>query len=168
MCCVVQLRYTSIIQLNYTATARFELEIWNLWFGWWLHQKLVSRMDSPSTIALYFYMKLTYRKKATMWCRSRRYWWYRRCSILLTIFKNKNASDFMCTTPPDFVIPRGLSTLYRYSLTTRGTRQTDKPYHEEPLNRDCYNHMGSCTLYRPWSTIAAGICSSSFVRNNII
>ena len=62
---------------------------------------------------------------------------------------------------PCFVIPRGLSTLYRCSLTTVAQ---DKPYHEKPLIRDCFNHKGSCTLFRPYLTIAAGISSSSFVR----
>ena len=60
-----------------------------------------------------------------------------------------------------FVIPRGLSTLYRCSLTTVAQ---DKPYHEKPFIRDCFNHKGSCTLFRPYLTIAAGISSSSFVR----
>ena len=40
----------------------------------------------------------------------------------------------------------------------------DKPYHEKPLIRDCCNHKGSCTLFRPYLTIAARISSSSFVR----
>ena len=61
---------------------------------------------------------------------------------------------------PCFVIPRGLSILYRCSLTTVAQ---DKPYHEKPLNRDCFNHKGSCTLFIPYLTIAAGISSSSFV-----
>ena len=63
--------------------------------------------------------------------------------------------------PPCFVIPLGLSTLYRCSLTTVAQ---DKPYHEKPLIRDCFNQKGSCTLFRPYLTIAAGISSSSFVR----
>ena len=54
-----------------------------------------------------------------------------------------------------------LSTLYRCSLTTMAQ---DKPYHEKSLIRDCFNHKGSCTLFRPYLTIAAGISSSSFVR----
>ena len=62
---------------------------------------------------------------------------------------------------PCFVIPGGLSTLYRYSLTTVAQ---DKPHHEKPLIRDCFNHKGSCTLFKPYLTIAAGISSSSFVR----
>ena len=62
---------------------------------------------------------------------------------------------------PCSVIPRGLSTLYRCSLTTVAQ---DKPNHEKPLIRDCFNHKGSCTLFRPYLTIAAGISSSSFVR----
>ena len=62
---------------------------------------------------------------------------------------------------PWLVIPRGLSTLYRSSLTTMAQ---DKPYQEKPLNRDYYNHNGSCTMFRPYLTIAAGISSSSFVR----
>ena len=61
---------------------------------------------------------------------------------------------------PRLVIPRGLSTLTRCSLTTMAQ---DKPYHEKPLIRDCCNHKGSCTLFRPYLTIAARI-SSSFVR----
>ena len=40
----------------------------------------------------------------------------------------------------------------------------DKPYHEKPLIRDCFNLKGSCTLFRPYVTIAAGISPSSFVR----
>ena len=60
-----------------------------------------------------------------------------------------------------FVIPHSLSTLYRCSLTTVAQ---DKPYHEKPLIRDCYNHKGSCTLIRPYLIIAVGIRSSSFVR----
>ena len=32
------------------------------------------------------------------------------------------------------------------------------------LGRDCFNHKGSCTLFRSYSTIAAGISSSIFVR----
>ena len=63
--------------------------------------------------------------------------------------------------PPAFVIPRGLSTLYRCLLTTVAQ---DKPYHEKPLIRDCFNHKGSCTQYIPYLTIADGISSSSFVR----
>ena len=50
---------------------------------------------------------------------------------------------------PYFVIPRGLSTLYRCSLTTVAQ---DKPYHEKPFIRDCFNHKGSCTLFRPYLT----------------
>ena len=73
--------------------------------------------------------------------------------------KKKTAGDFKCIMPPCFVIPRGLSTLYRCSLTTVAQ---DKPYHEKPLIRDCFK--GRCTLFRPYSTIAAGISSSSFVR----
>ena len=64
--------------------------------------------------------------------------------------------------PSDFVIPRGFSTLYRCSLTTLAQ---DKPYHEIPLIRDCCNHNGSCTLFKPYLIMAAGISSSSrFVR----
>ena len=40
----------------------------------------------------------------------------------------------------------------------------DKLYHEKLLIRDCCNHKGSCTLFRPYLTIAAGISSSSFER----
>ena len=78
--------------------------------------------------------------------------------------KKKSAGDFKCTMPPApcFVIPRGLSTLYRYSLTT--TVAQDKPHHEKPLTWDCYNHKGSCTVFRPYLTTAAGISPSSFVR----
>ena len=74
--------------------------------------------------------------------------------------EKENAGDFKCTTP-DFVIPHGLNTLYRYSLTTMAQ---DKPYHEKPLLRDCCNHKGSCTLFRSYLTIAARISSSSFVQ----
>ena len=63
--------------------------------------------------------------------------------------------------PPAFVIPRGLSTLYRCLLITEAQ---DKPYHEKPLHRDCCNHKGSCTLFRPYLTIATGINFSSFVQ----
>ena len=38
---------------------------------------------------------------------------------------------------PCYVIPHSLSTLYRCSLTTVAQ---DKPYHEKPLIRDCFNH----------------------------
>ena len=67
-----------------------------------------------------------------------------------------------CTTHPDFVIPRDLSTLYKCSLTTMAQ---DKLYHEKPLIRIYCNQRGaSCTLFRPYSTIPAWISSSSFVR----
>ena len=75
--------------------------------------------------------------------------------------KKKKTHDFKCTVPPDFVIPHGLSTLYRCLLTTMAQ---NKPYHEKQLNRDCCNHKGSCTLFRPYSTIAARISSSSFIQ----
>ena len=75
--------------------------------------------------------------------------------------KKKHTGDFKCTMPPDFTIPRGLSTLYRCSLTTLAQ---DKSYHEIPLIRDCCNHKGSCTLFRSYLIIAAGISSSGFVR----
>ena len=65
------------------------------------------------------------------------------------------------TFPPCFVIPRGLSTLYRCSLTTVAQ---DKPNHEKSLIRDCFNHKGSCTLFRPYLNVESGISSSSFVR----
>ena len=58
----------------------------------------------------------------------------------------KNAGDFKYTMPPDFVIPCSLKTFYRCSLTTL---VQEKPYHEKPLIRDCCNHKGSCTLFRP-------------------
>ena len=54
-----------------------------------------------------------------------------------------------------------LSTLHTCSLTTLAH---DKPYHKKPLIRDCCNHKRSCTVFRPYQTIAAGISSSSFVR----
>ena len=82
------------------------------------------------------------------------------CGCWLKKKKKKKASDFKCTMPPDFGIPCGLSTLYRCSLTTV---TQDKLYYEKPLLRDCCNHKGSCTLVRPYLTIAAGISSSSFV-----
>ena len=54
---------------------------------------------------------------------------------------------------PCFVILRGLSTLYRCSLTTVAQARTfkfpwaqDKQHHEKPLIRDCCNHKGRCTL----------------------
>ena len=76
--------------------------------------------------------------------------------------KEKNiAADFKCTMPPDFRIPCGLSSLYKYSLTSVAQ---DKPYHKKPLIRDCCNHKGSCTLFRPYLTITAWISSSSFVQ----
>ena len=77
----------------------------------------------------------------------------------LTTYKKKVI--FKCTICPCIVIPRGLGTLYRCSQTTVAQ---DKPYHEKPLIRDCFNHKGSCTLFRPYLTIAAVISSSSFVR----
>ena len=52
---------------------------------------------------------------------------------------------------PCFVIPRSLSTLYRCSLTTVAQ---DKPYHEKPLIRDCFNRKGSCTLFTPYLDVA--------------
>ena len=87
----------------------------------------------------------------------------RRHLVLVTALKKRkeNAGDFKYTISPDFVIPHGLSTLYRCSLTTL---TQDKLYHVIPLIRDCCNHKGSCTLFRPYLTIAAGISSSSFVR----
>ena len=39
----------------------------------------------------------------------------------------------------------------------------DKPHHKKPLIRDCCNHKGSFTLFKPYLTIAAGISSSSFI-----
>ena len=57
--------------------------------------------------------------------------------------KKKKTQVIRSALCPDFVIPRGLSTLYRCSLTTLAQ---DKPYHEIPLIRDCCNHKGSCTL----------------------
>ena len=51
-------------------------------------------------------------------------------------------------------------TLNTCSLTTLAH---DKSYHEKPLIRDCCNHEGSCTLFRSYLTVAAGISSSSFV-----
>ena len=72
----------------------------------------------------------------------------------------KNAGDLKCTMPPAFVIPCGLSTLYRCSLTTVAQ---DISYNEKPLIRDCFNHKGSCTLFRPYLTIAAGISSLPFI-----
>ena len=48
--------------------------------------------------------------------------------------------------------------LYWCLLTTLAQ---DKPYHEKPIFRDCCNHKGRCTLFRPYLT--AGISSSSFV-----
>ena len=62
---------------------------------------------------------------------------------------------------PDFVIPCGLSTLYRCLLTTMAK---DKPHHKKPLIRDCCNRKGICNLFRPYLTIVAGISSWSFVR----
>ena len=35
----------------------------------------------------------------------------------------------------------------------------DNPYHKKPLIWDCCNHKGSCTLFRPYFTTAAGISS---------
>ena len=66
----------------------------------------------------------------------------------------------------DFVIPWGLSTLYRCSLTTVAQ---EKPYPEKPSSRDCCNHKWcrTWTLYRPLSTIAATISFWSFVRVSI-
>ena len=61
--------------------------------------------------------------------------------------------------PPDFVIPHSLCPLYRCSLTTLSQ---GNPYHGKLLIRDCCNHKGSCTLFRPYLNIAAGISSSSF------
>ena len=78
--------------------------------------------------------------------------------IIIIIIKKGN---FKCTYAPCFVIPHGLSTLYRCSLTNVAQ---DKPYHEKLFIRDCFNHKGSCTLFRPYLTIAAGISSSSFVQ----
>ena len=79
--------------------------------------------------------------------------------------KTKKKCRWFCALHPltcnSMVILHGLSTLYRCSLTTM---TQDKPYHEKPLNRDCCNHKGSCTLFKPYLTIAAGISSSSFVR----
>ena len=46
--------------------------------------------------------------------------------------------------PPDYVIPQGLSTLCKCSLTTLAQ---DKPYQEIPLIRDCCNHTGSCAIF---------------------
>ena len=57
---------------------------------------------------------------------------------------------------PCFVIPHGLSTLYRCSLTTVAQ--------DKPLIRDFFNHKGSCTLFRPHLTFTARISSLSFVR----
>ena len=74
--------------------------------------------------------------------------------------EKNHTGDFKCTTPPDSVIPCGLSTLYRCSLIT----VAHDTYHEKLLIRDCCNHKGSCTLFKPYSAIAAGISSSSFVR----
>ena len=51
--------------------------------------------------------------------------------------------------------PQALSTLYRCSLSTMAQ---DKPHHEKPSVRDC------CTLFGPYSTVTAGISSSSFVQ----
>ena len=56
----------------------------------------------------------------------------------------------MCAMPPDFVVP----------LTIMAQ---DEAYHEKPFTRDCCNHKGSCTLFRPYLTIAAGISSSNFI-----
>ena len=63
--------------------------------------------------------------------------------------QKKGAGDFKCTMPPDFVIPHGLSTLYRCSLTTLAQY---KPYREKPFIRDCCNQKGSCTIFRPYRT----------------
>ena len=62
---------------------------------------------------------------------------------------------------PDLVILHGLSTLYRCSLTTLAQ---DITFHEIPLNRDWCHLMRSCTLVRPYLTMAAGISSTSFVQ----
>ena len=69
--------------------------------------------------------------------------------------------DALCL--PDFVIPHGLSTLYRCSLATIYMAQ-DIPFHEIQFNRNCCNCKGRCALVSPYSTIAAGIRSSNFVR----
>ena len=49
---------------------------------------------------------------------------------------------------PDFIILRGLSTLFRCSRTLA----QDIPFHKIPLINDCCNYTGSCTL-RPYLTI---------------
>ena len=68
--------------------------------------------------------------------------------------------DFKCTLPPDFVVPCGLSTLYRCSLTTL---PKTKPCHEIPLIRDCFNTRGAACIQTIF-TIAAGSSSLSFVQ----
>ena len=60
--------------------------------------------------------------------------------------KKEKTGDFKCIMPPNLIIPRGLSTFYRCSLTT--------------LSQD----KGSCTLFRPYLNTAAGKSSWSFVR----
>ena len=46
--------------------------------------------------------------------------------------KTNKKTGNKCTMPPDFVIPRGLSTVYRCSLTNLAQ---DKPSHEKPINQ---------------------------------
>ena len=74
--------------------------------------------------------------------------------------KKKMQVIFKWHYAPDFVIPCGLSTLYRCSLTTV---TQDKSYHEKPLIMDYCNHKESCTLVSPYSTITASISSVSFI-----
>ena len=71
--------------------------------------------------------------------------------------QKKIAGDSKCTLPPDFVIPRSLSTLYRCLLTTLAQ---DKPYHEKPLGTATTARGAVPRLYL---TIAARISSLSFV-----
>ena len=80
-------------------------------------------------------------------------------SVVLTNQK-KNAGDFKCTMPPYFVIPHGLSTLYRCSLTADhcGPRQT-KPL--ETITQGLLQPQRELYPIQTISTIAGGISSSS-------
>ena len=82
-------------------------------------------------------------------------------TVILEYLKKEKIQVILSALSPLTVIPRRLSTLHRCSLTTVAE---DKSYNEKLLIRDCRNHKGSCTLFWPYLTIAAGISSSSFVR----
>ena len=72
-------------------------------------------------------------------------WWKKKCRWFVSA---------VCL--PDILIPHGLSTLYRCSLTTMAQ---DIPFLEIPLIGDCCNS----TLVSPYLTIRAWISCFSFV-----